>query len=154
MGCWCSPFLTQLYSPIRSLGSLANRIFAASAAAERIIEFLDQKPSVIEVAVPLRRDGPARSAAFEGVRFGYPESDRAALEDISFRVDTGETLALVGASGAGKSTIAKLLLRFYDPQEGRVTMDGTDLRNLSLGDREVQVAVTASGSARVRRHNR
>ena len=134
-------FLTQLYSPIRSLGSLANRIFAASAAAERIIEFLDQKPSVIEVAVPLRRDGPARSAAFEGVRFRYPESDRAALEDISFRVDTGETLALVGASGAGKSTIAKLLLRFYDPQEGRVTMDGTDLRKLSLGDLRSQVAV-------------
>jgi ABC-type multidrug transport system fused ATPase/permease subunit len=134
-------FLMQLYSPIRSLGRLANRIHAASAAAERIIEFLDERPAVREPAAPLRLDRPARSLAFENVRFRYPDGERPALDDVSLRVEAGETLALVGASGAGKSTIAKLLLRFYDPDEGRVSMDGIDLRELGLDELRSNVAV-------------
>ena len=134
-------FLTQLYSPIRGLGRLANRIYAASAAAERIVEFMDTEPAVQEPAAPVRLDRPARSLSFDAVRFTYPEGERPALDDASFSVTSGETLALVGASGAGKSTVAKLLMRFYDPDAGRISIGETDLRDLALSDLRSNVAV-------------
>ena len=134
-------FLSQLYGPIRGLGRLTNTVYAASAAAERIIEFFDQIPSVIEregaVSLPHARG----VIEFEGVSFRYPRSTREALDSISFRAVPGETLALVGASGAGKSTIAKLLLRFYDPTAGRILIDGHDLRDLQLHSLRENVTV-------------
>src|SRR3954452_23976861 len=102
-------FLTQLYTPIRSLGKLVNRIYSASAAAERIIEFLDETPAVVEPTSPRPLAEPARTLAFEDVRFSYPETERWAVEDVAFRLERGQTVALVGPSGSGKSTIAKLL---------------------------------------------
>jgi ATP-binding cassette, subfamily B, bacterial len=125
-------FLTQLYSPVRGLGRLVNSIYSASASAERIIEFLDLEPSVGDSpsARPLRS---ARGAvSLRDVGFRYPGTDHPALEEVSLTVPAGETLALVGRSGAGKSTIAKLLLRFYDPQQGQVRLDGYDIRDLTL----------------------
>ena len=135
--------ISQLYSPIRGLSRLNNTFYSASASAERIIELLDQHPQVIETTDhrPLRR---ARGdIEFHHVRFSYPQSPRPALTDVSFQVAPGETLALVGASGAGKSTVAKLLLRFYDPDpgSGSVHLDGIDLRDLRLGDLRDNVAV-------------
>jgi len=124
--------LGQLYSPIRGLSSLLNSFYAASAGAERIIEFLDKKPSVKDNpwARPLP---PARGIVeFDSVSFRYPGTDRLALEDVSFRVSPGETIALVGPSGAGKSTASKLMLRFYDPNSGEIRVDGHDLRDLTL----------------------
>ncbi len=134
-------FLTQLYSPVRGLGRLANSLYSASASAERIIEFLDLEPSVRDRpgARPLRS---ARGAiGLHGVGFAYPGSDQAALEEVSLEVEPGETLALVGPSGAGKSTIAKLLLRFYDPRSGRVTLDGHDLRDLEVTSLRQNIAL-------------
>ncbi len=133
--------LTRLYSPIRGLSSLLNSFYAASAGAERIIEFLDEKPSVEEAswARPLR---DARGLVkFDAVSFTYPEAHRPALEDVSFSVKPGETLALVGASGAGKSTAAKLLLRFYDPDAGTIRLDGHDLHDLTLHSLRENVSV-------------
>jgi ABC-type multidrug transport system fused ATPase/permease subunit len=134
-------FLTQLYTPVRSLGKLVNRIYSASAAAERIIEFLDETPSVRSPSRPRSLDGPAWTVAFEDVRFSYPESERLAVEDVSFRLERGQTIALVGPSGSGKSTIAKLLLRFYDPQAGRIQLDAIDLRDLRLEELRANVSV-------------
>jgi ABC-type multidrug transport system fused ATPase/permease subunit len=134
-------FLTQLYTPVRSLGKLVNRIYSASAAAERIIEFLDETPSVQSPRRPRSLGAPARTLAFEDVRFSYPESERQAVEDVSFRMERGQTIALVGPSGSGKSTIAKLLLRFYDPQAGRIQLDGIDLRDVRLEDLRANVSV-------------
>ncbi|MBA2617740.1 MAG: ABC transporter ATP-binding protein [Rubrobacter sp.] len=134
-------FLGQLYSPIRGISGLLNSFYSASAGAERIIEFLDEKPSVTERedAVELRR--AEGHVEFEGVSFGYPNAQRTTLEDISFSVGAGETLALVGPSGAGKSTAAKLMLRFYDPDSGSIRLDGHDLRDLTLRSLRENVAV-------------
>ncbi|MFD5469307.1 ABC transporter ATP-binding protein [Streptomyces sp. NPDC127105] len=131
----------KLYSPVRDLSRLGPAFYAASASAERIVELLDQRPQVRE-APDARRIGRARGEVeFDGVSFRYPETSRWALSDVSFRVRPGETLALVGASGAGKSTVAKLQLRFYDPDRGAVRLDGTDLRELALTDVRESVAV-------------
>ncbi|MET9450258.1 ABC transporter ATP-binding protein [Streptomyces cinerochromogenes] len=131
----------KLYSPVRGLSHLGTSFYAAAASAERIIELLDQRPQVTEAA-DARRTGRARGdVEFDGVWFRYPGGSSWALSDVSFHAAPGQTLALVGASGAGKSTIAKLQLRFYDPDRGAVRLDGTDLRRLRLSDVRDSVAV-------------
>ena len=126
-------FLTQLYSPVRGMSRLVNKIHSASAAAERIIEMLDEQPSVVESSERGRAragGGPARA----GPRHLPLSGDRAerGVGRSRSAVEPGEVLALVGPSGAGKSTLAKLLLRFYDPHFGRILLDGEDLRGLTL----------------------
>ncbi|UFR05573.1 ABC transporter ATP-binding protein/permease [Streptomyces sp. Go40/10] len=131
----------KLYGPVRGLSHLGTSFYAAAASAERIIELLDQRPQVTE-APDARRTGRARGdVEFDGVWFRYPGGPSWALSDVSFHAAPGETVALVGASGAGKSTIAKLQLRFYDPDRGAVRLDGTDLRRLRLSDVRDSVAV-------------
>ncbi|WP_241778115.1 ABC transporter ATP-binding protein [Streptomyces sp. CT34] len=133
--------LSRLYGPIRGISGLSNTFYSASAAAERIIELLDQRPQIVQAAAP-RELGRARGEIeFRDVSFRYPGTTRPALSDVSFGVGPGETLALVGASGAGKSTAAKLLLRFYDPDRGTVRLDGSDLRDLRLDDLRDNVAM-------------
>ncbi|MET7285814.1 ABC transporter ATP-binding protein [Streptomyces sp. NPDC005573] len=148
----------NLYGPVRDLSHLGTTFYAASASAERIIELLDQRPAVAEAPRALRTGRARGDLRFEGVWFRYPGdgpgarardggADRGAseaswaLSDVSFHVAPGETLALVGASGAGKSTVAKLQLRFYDPDRGVILLDGTDLRDLCLADVRDNVAV-------------
>ncbi|MGW0625191.1 ABC transporter ATP-binding protein [Streptomyces sp. NPDC002758] len=131
----------KLYGPVRDLSRLGTSFYAASASAERIIELLDEQPQVAEPP-GARRIGRARGdVEFDGAGFRYPGTSSWALSDVSFHVAPGETLALVGASGAGKSTVAKLQLRFYDPDRGAVRLDGTDLRDLRLSDVRENVAV-------------
>jgi ATP-binding cassette, subfamily B, bacterial len=134
-------YAAQLYSPIRSLGRLTNTVYAASAGAERIIELLDQRPSVADLpdARPLRRAEGALE--LDDVTFRYPGTARDALSSVSLSVRPGEVVALVGESGAGKSTVAKLALRFYDPQRGSIRLDGHDLRGLRLADVRANVAL-------------
>ncbi|MDX6349213.1 MAG: ATP-binding cassette, subfamily bacterial [Streptomyces sp.] len=135
--------LSQLYSPIQGMSRLSNTFYSASASAERIIELLDQRPQVTEIADPWPLRPAHGNVEFHRVSFSYPQTPGAALSDVSFEVAPGETLALVGASGAGKSTVAKLLLRFYDPDPGpgSVRLDGIDLRDLSLGNLRDSIAV-------------
>ena len=134
-------YLSQLYSPIRGLSRLTNRLFSASAAAERIIEFLDERPSVVERPGARSMGRALGEVVFEDVRFRYPGEGRPALHQLSLSLEPGRTVALVGPSGAGKSTAAKLLLRFYDPERGRIVLEGHDLRDVGLVSLRENVAV-------------
>jgi ATP-binding cassette, subfamily B, bacterial len=134
-------YLSQLYTPVRGLSTLLNTLYEATAGAERVIEFFDQKPSVMEQEGAFTLNLPQGHVEFDSVRFSYPGNGREALSDVAFEVGPGEVLALVGPSGSGKSTIAKLLLRFYDPHAGAVRLDGHDLRELTLRSLRENVAV-------------
>jgi ATP-binding cassette, subfamily B, bacterial len=134
-------YLTQLYSPIRGLSRLANTIYSASAGAERIIELLDQEPAVADRREARRLPRAQGSIELDNVTFAYPGSAVNALSGVSLGVEPGQVLALVGESGAGKSTVAKLALRFYDPQRGSVRLDGHDVRDIRLADLRSNVAL-------------
>ncbi len=134
-------YLTRLYDPIRSLTKFTTTIYSASASAERVIELLDEEPAVTD-RLDARTLGRARGElTLEGVSYRYPDTDRDAVSDVSFSVGPGETLALVGGSGAGKSTIAKLLLRFHVPDRGAITVDGQDVRGVTLHSLRENIAV-------------
>jgi ATP-binding cassette, subfamily B, bacterial len=127
-------YLSQLYAPVQGFAGLANTVFAASASAERIIELLDEEPAVVEPEQPQRLARASGAIHFEKVWFTYAGTEQPALRGVDLRLAPGRKIAIVGASGAGKSTLTKLLLRSYDPDRGRVTLDGRDLRDLSLSD--------------------
>jgi ABC-type multidrug transport system fused ATPase/permease subunit len=119
---------------------------AATAGAERVIEVLDQHPTVSQRPASQLLARPRGAVVFDDVSFDYPGAQRPALEHVSFAVAPGETLALVGASGAGKSTIVRLLLRFHDPASGRIAIDGHDLRDLDLWSLRECIAVVLQES--------
>jgi ABC-type multidrug transport system fused ATPase/permease subunit len=139
-------YLAMLYGPIRELSQLGTTIFAASAAAERVLEVLDQEPAVRDRPSARTLERARGSVELQDVTFRYEDAPRPALEDISLRVEPGELVAIVGASGAGKSTIAKLLLRFRDPDCGAVRLDAHDLRDLTLASVRENVGVLLQNS--------
>ncbi len=124
-------YLSNFFDPIQQLSQLYNTFLAAIAALDKIIGVLDEKPQVVDpegaLEVP-RIDGHVR---FDGVRFGYGPEFPEVLHGLDLEVPAGTTVALVGHTGAGKSTIAKLIARFYDPTQGRLTIDGHDLRDVT-----------------------
>ncbi|WP_051212564.1 ABC transporter transmembrane domain-containing protein [Rubritepida flocculans] len=116
-----------------TLSEIWGEVQRAAAAADRILEVLGRAPSLASPAAPAILPPPRGRIAFEGVRFRYPtRPESLALDGFDLRVAPGETVALVGPSGAGKSTVLQLLLRFYDPEAGRVTLEGMDIREASL----------------------
>ncbi|MER7835026.1 ABC transporter ATP-binding protein [Streptomyces sp. NPDC096040] len=129
-------YLRRLYDPIDRLGMFLNSYQSAAASLEKIAGLLAQTPSVPEPSVPkelppLESELPGREVAFEGVRFAYRTGGEV-LPRFDLTLPAGQTVAVVGSTGAGKSTLAKLLARFYDPTEGRVLLDGVDLRELTV----------------------
>ncbi|WP_327353328.1 ABC transporter ATP-binding protein [Streptomyces sp. NBC_01304] len=129
-------YMRRLYDPIDRLGMFLNSYQSAAASLEKIAGLLAQTPSVPEPAKPaqlpvLDGEHPGREVAFEGVRFAYRTGGEV-LPRFDLTVPAGQTVAVVGSTGAGKSTLAKLLARFYDPTEGTVRLDGTDLRELAV----------------------
>jgi ATP-binding cassette subfamily B protein len=127
-------YLQRFFDPLIDLSQFYSSFQSAGAALEKISGVLDEPPSVAEPEhpAPLPTDGahssPGRSVTFDAVRFGYRKS--TVLPDLSVTIPAGQTVALVGATGAGKTTIARLLARIYDPLDGRVLLDGVDLRQL------------------------
>ncbi|HEV7831511.1 MAG TPA: ABC transporter ATP-binding protein [Pseudonocardiaceae bacterium] len=135
-------FLSQLYGPVQGLGALSTSLFAATAAAERIIELLDEQPTVTTPAHPVPLNRARGRLQLEKVSFAYPDTGGTeVLKQVAFTAEPGQTTAIVGASGAGKTTLLKLLLRFYDPTTGRITLDGHDLRELDPNALRANIAI-------------
>jgi len=144
-------YLNRLFVPVRNLSRLYSTVQSAFAGAERVFEILDETPAVVE-APDARPLAPlSDEVRFENVSFAYPSTDRndseaaqaprQALSDVSFSLVAGQRTALVGPTGAGKSTVVKLLSRFYDPQEGAVLFDGADVRGATFSSLRGQMAV-------------
>ncbi|MFR0357102.1 ABC transporter ATP-binding protein [Streptomyces sediminimaris] len=131
-------YLRRLYDPIDRLGMFLNAYQSAAASLEKIAGLLAQTPSVPRPPVPVELPPPAsehpgREVVFDGVGFGYRTGGEV-LPRFDLTVPAGQTVAVVGSTGAGKSTLAKLLARFYDPSAGRILLDGVDLRELSVAE--------------------
>ena len=124
--------LTQLTWPMISLGWVTNLFQRGSASMGRINELMAREPSVRDPDDPVRLDGVEGALEFEDVWFRYPDAERWVLRDVSFRVEPGETVAVVGSTASGKSSLVRLIPRLYDPTRGTVRLDGVDLRRLPL----------------------
>lgn len=125
----------RFFQPLQDLSEKVNLLQGAMASSERVFRLLDSPITIDDPPAPVRVAQPIRGeVGFENVWFRYSTTGPWVLEDVSFRVAAGSTVALVGHTGAGKTTIINLLLRFYDPERGRITLDGIDLRELALTD--------------------
>jgi ATP-binding cassette, subfamily B, bacterial len=129
-----------------ALGALSEvwgELSQAAGATERLVELLEEQPDVAVPANPVPLPSPAKGEIrFDGVAFSYPaRKDMAVTKGLTFTVKPGETVALVGPSGAGKSTVFSLLLRFYDPQSGRILIDGIDVKDADPRDVRRQIAI-------------
>jgi ABC-type multidrug transport system fused ATPase/permease subunit len=133
-------YVGMLYGPMNAISGLANSIQGALAPFRRCVEILDTSPAIrdLPAARPLAQcDGIVR---FDNVWFGY-EADRPVLKGIEFEARPGQMIALVGPSGVGKTTMLSLLLRFYDPQKGRVLVDGQDVREFQYRTLRRQISI-------------
>ena len=125
-------FVTLLVWPLRSIGMTVAFAQRAAAALERVHEVLDVAPAIADPPEPVALPIGGGAVSFSSVTFGY--SDAPVLDGFDLEIAAGESVAVVGATGSGKSTVARLLLRFYDPSSGSITIDGVDLRDLRVDD--------------------
>jgi len=126
-------YLRQFFEPMMDISQFYNTFQSANAALEKLSGVLEEEPGVPEPTDPVALTDARGDLRFDHVRFEYVEGV-AVLPDLDLAVPSGQTVALVGTTGAGKTTIAKLATRFYDPVDGRVTLDGVDLRSLTSTD--------------------
>ena len=125
-------YLFAMLQPARKLGNVYSQIQIGLASAERVFTITDVLPDINDSENPENLSGFKESIEFENVSFHYENSDQSSLSNISLEIPRGEVLALVGSSGAGKTTFADLIPRFYEVSEGTITIDGKDIRNVSL----------------------
>jgi ATP-binding cassette subfamily B protein/subfamily B ATP-binding cassette protein MsbA len=133
-------YLKDMYRPVRDMAQNLKELSSSRAGLERVFAVLDEEPDVQDAPGARPLPPAAGELRFENVTFAY-EAGRPVLRNLSLRVAPGETIALVGPTGAGKSTLAGLVLRFFDPQQGRVTIDGHDLRDLTLASLRRQITL-------------
>jgi ABC-type multidrug transport system fused ATPase/permease subunit len=134
-------YLRQFFDPMQELSQFYNVFQAAGAALEKLAGVIEEAPTVPEPATPTRLGAVQGAVGFEHVTFAY--RDKPVLHDVDVRVPAGQIVALVGETGAGKTTMARLIARFYDPTVGRMTLDGVDLREIAVEDlRRAVVTVT------------
>ena len=135
-------YLAILTWPFRSIGMLIGSAQRAAASGQRVFEVLDAEPDLTEAEHPVPLPDGGGHVVMTGVTFGY-DPDRPVLRDLDLDIAAGSTIALIGATGSGKSTITQLIPRFYDPQAGRVMVDGADVRDVPL--QEIRAAVGMVG---------
>jgi ATP-binding cassette, subfamily B, bacterial len=137
-------YLRQFFEPMQDLSQFYNVFQAAGAALEKLAGVIEERPTVPEPPAPVHLGAIKGALAFENVTFAY--RDKAVLHDIDLRIPAGQIVALVGETGAGKTTMARLMARFYDPTEGRVTLDGVDLRSIATDELRRAVAMVTQES--------
>ncbi len=135
--------LVLLYEPIKSLGRLNGIMIPGLASAERVFEIIDRPPEITDRPGARPFDGAPESIRFERVTFRYRDDLEPALSELDLDLPRGKIVALVGASGGGKSTVAKLLPRLYDVDAGRITLDGVDIRDVTLESLRGMIAMVA-----------
>ncbi|HEY2980182.1 MAG TPA: ABC transporter ATP-binding protein [Anaerolineales bacterium] len=136
-----SLYLLYLFFPIAQFGFIITQLGQATASAERIFEILDAKSDIVDKPGALKLPPVKGNVIFENVTFRYFGGGDPVLKNVSFEAKAGETIALLGATGSGKTTIINLLPRFYDPTEGRITIDGYDLRDVTLDSLRSQIGI-------------
>ena len=136
-------FAVLVAGSVGALSEVAGELMRAAGATERLMELLAMRSSVVVVETPgALPDPPVGRVAFRGVGFSYPSRpEQRVIDNLDLVIEPGETVALVGPSGAGQSTLLQLLLRYYDPQQGHIELDGVDLRAADLGDVRRRIAV-------------
>lgn len=123
----------MFWEPISRLGQVYNQLLVGMASSERIFEFLDEEPNVVDKKDAKPLTNVKGELVFKNVEFSYDDK-RKALNNINLKFDAGTTVALVGHTGSGKSTIVNLMSRFYDPTSGDVMLDGVNLRDIRIDD--------------------
>jgi len=131
--------VAMMYGPVKRLSKVSNLVHTSVGAAERVFEVIDEKPEITFSSDPVSLGRAQGAVAFHRVTFAY--DSLPVLKGISLTISPGEVVALVGPSGSGKTTMVGLLNRFYDPQEGVITIDGVDIRRLSLADLTGNIAL-------------
>ncbi|MFQ5904647.1 MAG: ABC transporter ATP-binding protein, partial [Candidatus Binatia bacterium] len=137
----CMTAIMMMYAPVKKISKTNNILQQAIAAAVRVFELLDLRPDVKEKAGAPPLPAFSCEVRFEGVFFSYGKDDTVVLKDINLRIRKGEVVAIVGGSGVGKSTLVDLLSRFFDPIEGCIFIDDTDLKEVSLASLRAQIGV-------------
>lgn len=135
-----STYLSMFWHPIQNISNFYNQLVTNIAGAERIFEILDTPPAIADGAEVEEMPDITGEVTFEHVSFSYDDKVKV-LDDVSFRIKPGETIALVGPTGAGKSTIVNLISRFYDVQQGSVLIDGKDVKNVSIESLRRQMGI-------------
>ncbi len=133
-------YINSLYKPVRELGKLSAKVSRAAVSAERVSEILALRPDIEDAPDALELQTPAGEIVFEDVSFGYADQ-RPVLDGVSLRIAAGEHVALVGPSGAGKSTLVSLLLRLVEPSQGRILLDGVDIRRYTRESLRQQIGI-------------
>ena len=126
-------YVRSFTQPIAQIASISNVLQQTAAASERVFEFLDESEEIADVEDPVRLTSVVGEIDFKNVEFGY-DPDKTIIKDFSAKIVPGQKIAIVGPTGAGKTTIVKLVMRFYDVNSGAILLDGHDLRNFDRGD--------------------
>ncbi|ADQ06931.1 ABC transporter related protein [Caldicellulosiruptor hydrothermalis 108] len=135
-----SNYMGMFWQPINNISNFYNQLLVAMASTERIFEILDTQPDVQDAKDAYDLPPIRGEITFENVSFSYDE-EKPVLKDVSFTIKAGETIALVGETGAGKTTIINLIARFYDPQKGKILIDGHDIKNVTLNSLRKQMGI-------------